>query len=93
MALTSSGCGSLDARLDAAAVERGRQAAGMPDLRPPEDCARTEPHATIVVGAEVRSVLKRERAALDRQNARTQRCHAHAVDLANRIGGATDGAR
>ena len=35
-----------------------------------------EPHAAITVGVELRSVLKRERGALDRANARVGRCVA-----------------
>lgn len=40
----------------------------------PEDCSRHEPHAALTAGAELRSVLKRERAALDRSNNRVTRC-------------------
>ncbi|KAB0571511.1 hypothetical protein F7Q93_11235 [Brucella pituitosa] len=40
----------------------------------PDDCRKKEDHAPLIDGAEVRSVLKRERQALDRQNARTDRC-------------------
>lgn len=40
----------------------------------PADCRELEAHAPLVVGAEVRSVLKRERAALDRANDRVKRC-------------------
>jgi len=40
----------------------------------PDDCRVKEIHAQLKAGAEVRSILKRERAALDRQNARTARC-------------------
>ncbi len=43
----------------------------------PEDCSRHEPHAPLLAGAELRSVLKRERAAVDRGNARVDRCAAH----------------
>ncbi|WP_369522266.1 hypothetical protein [Brucella anthropi] len=44
----------------------------MPDY--PEDCRRKEAHAPLVEGQEKLSILKREREALDRQNARTDRC-------------------
>jgi len=40
----------------------------------PDDCRKNEAHAPLTDGVEVRSVLKRERLALDRQNARTVRC-------------------
>lgn len=63
-----------DHRLDDAGGRLGAARAGivLPDL--PEDCRRQEPHAELVVGAEVRTVLRRERSALDRQNARGGRC-------------------
>lgn len=67
-------CASLDKRMTQAAVDLGVSQAkvNLPDR--PEDCSKTEPHAVMKEGDEVRSVLKRERAALDRQNARTIRC-------------------
>jgi hypothetical protein len=40
----------------------------------PDDCRKKEDHAPLIDGAEAKSVLKRERQALDRQNARTDRC-------------------
>nr|WP_245411714.1 hypothetical protein [Phyllobacterium leguminum] len=40
----------------------------------PTDCHVRETHAPLTIGAEVLSILKRERQALDRQNARTGRC-------------------
>ncbi|PRD42307.1 hypothetical protein C5748_17165 [Phyllobacterium phragmitis] len=40
----------------------------------PSDCRAQEPHAALTVGAEVRSILKRERNALDSANARVGRC-------------------
>ncbi|APY14894.1 hypothetical protein BKD02_01480 [Brucella sp. 09RB8910] len=58
----------------AAAETQGRAAAGtnLPDY--PEDCRRKEAPAPLVEGQEKLSILKREREALDRQNARTDRC-------------------
>lgn len=47
----------------------------------PDDCRLNEAHAALVDGAEIRSVLKRERQALDRQNARTDRCADFYDDL------------
>ncbi|KAB2765504.1 hypothetical protein F9L00_03405 [Brucella anthropi] len=57
-----------------ASETQGRAAAGtnLPDY--PEDCRRKEAHAPLVEGQEKLSILKREREALDRQNARTDRC-------------------
>lgn len=86
IALILTGCGSLDrARLGAAAERQGRAAAGatLGDL--PGDCRKREPHASLVEGAEVLSVLKRERAALDRSNDRVERCAAFHDDLARRL--------
>ncbi|NEI70939.1 hypothetical protein GR212_15250 [Rhizobium lusitanum] len=40
----------------------------------PDDCRKNEPHAGIRVGDELRSVLVKERGALDRANARNGRC-------------------
>lgn len=85
MAVTLSGCGHLDARLKSAARDSGIASAGVYIGEWPDDCRKTEPHAPLVVGAEVRSVLKRERAALDRQNARTLRCADYFDDLADHL--------
>lgn len=65
---------AADRKLIAAAETQGRAAAGtnLPDY--PEDCRRKEAHAPLVEGQEKLSILKREREALDRQNARTDRC-------------------
>ncbi|WP_273795307.1 hypothetical protein, partial [Brucella intermedia] len=62
---------AADRKLIAAAETAGRTAAriNLPDY--PEDCRRREAHAPLVEGQEKLSILKREREALDRQNART----------------------
>lgn len=79
-ALILSGCAS-DKALKQAAVTQGTAEARV-NLPPyPEDCRAKEEHAPLVIGTEVRSVLKRERAALDRQNARTDRCAGFYDDL------------
>lgn len=74
MMLTSTGCGNLEKRLNTAATTTGtvKAAVTLPAL--PDDCRASEAHATLTVGAELRSILKRERSALDRANARTGRC-------------------
>jgi hypothetical protein len=68
-------CASTE-RLKSAAVEQGKIAAGLhlPDL--PEDCRNQEAHARVEVGDELRSVLVKERSALNRANARVGRCAA-----------------
>ena len=78
--LTSS-CASLESILRGSAREKGIAEARvtLPDL--PDDCRKKEPHAPVVVGAEARSIIKRERAALNRQNARTGRCAAFYDDV------------
>lgn len=84
--LIASGCSSLE-RMNRAARDRG--AAQAAKLLPawPADCRAKEAHAPLVVGSEVRSILKRERGALDRQNARTDRCAGFYDDLKGRIDG------
>lgn len=63
-----------ETRLFVAAAETGRTQARviLPDL--PPDCRVKEAHASVTVGAHAVSVITRERNALDRQNARTDRC-------------------
>ena len=74
IALILSSCSATDRRLTNAAAEQGRLHAGinLPSL--PDDCRIKEPHAPLGEGIEVRSTLVRERAALNRQNTRTDRC-------------------
>lgn len=85
MTLTSS-CATVEGRLSTAAMTKGTIEAGvsMPDL--PEDCRRQEPHADVTAGVEARSVLMRERSALDRQNARGGRCADFYDDTKSRLG-------
>jgi hypothetical protein len=73
MMLIASGC-SLTDRLEKASSEKGVIAAGTNLPRLPDDCRKKEPHAAVRVGDELRSVLVRERVALDRANARSGRC-------------------
>ena len=71
-----SSCTTSSQRVTIAATTQGKIAAGvhLPELIP--DCREQEPHAAIVAGAEVRSILIRERAALDQANGRVTRCAA-----------------
>ena len=68
-----SSCNFTD-RLHTAASDVGKLSAGvnLPDY--PDDCRKKEPHAVIAVGDELRSVLVKERSALNRANARVGRC-------------------
>ena len=83
LSVTLSGCASLDAQLKASAQDKGRASAGVNIGQWPDDCRVTEPHAPLIVNTEAISTVKRERAVLDRQNARTLRCAYYFDDLAD----------
>ncbi|WP_349506742.1 hypothetical protein [Agrobacterium tomkonis] len=53
----------------------------------PDDCRVKEAHAAVTESAEVRSILIRERAALDRQNTRTDRCAGFYDETRTRFAG------
>lgn len=57
-----------------AAQQQGQALADRSPLAYPDDCRTKEAHAPLSDGVEIRSILKRERQALDLQNARTDRC-------------------
>lgn len=80
-----SSCGAIEKRLGDAAEKQGQTQArvNLPDH--PDDCRKKEPHAEIREGVEVRSVLARERAALNRQNERTDRCADFYDDVKRRF--------
>ncbi|MBA8818998.1 hypothetical protein FHW00_001311 [Ochrobactrum sp. P6BSIII] len=82
IALTLTGCSSLDRQLKQAATVQGVAQARVTLPAYPEDCRTKEPHAELNEGTEIRSILKRERDALDRQNARTDRCAGFYDELA-----------
>ncbi len=73
IAMILSSCAS-DRLLQDAAQQAGRAQAGRQLPAYPDDCRKKEDHAPLIDGVEARSVLKRERQALDRQNARADRC-------------------
>jgi len=81
MVTTLISCAS-DKALKQAATVQGTAQARVTLPAYPEDCRAKEPHAALTEGAEIRSILKRERAALDRQNARTDRCATFYDDTA-----------
>lgn len=86
IAMTSTGCAHLDrARMAAAAERQGVAAAGLTIGALPEDCRTREPHAALVAGIEIRGVLKRERAALERANDRVIRCADYHDDLVDHL--------
>lgn len=73
-------------RLNKAATTQGQIQAGIALPAWPDDCRKQEPHASVEVGSELRSVLVRERGALDRQNARTGRCAALYEEIKTKFG-------
>lgn len=68
-----SSCSATE-RLNKASTARGTIEASVVLPVYPDDCRKKEPHASLEVGAELRSILVRERSALERQNSRTDRC-------------------
>jgi hypothetical protein len=70
------GC-NTSAALKKAATDQGIAAARVTLPALPDDCRAWEPHATINVGDEARSVIKAERRQLDRANSRVRRCAAN----------------
>jgi hypothetical protein len=81
-----SSCTSTE-RLKKSAAVQGQIAAGVDLPEWPGDCDEQEAHAAISVGTELRSVLVRERQALDRQNARTGRCGTFYRNVKSRYAG------
>ena len=79
--MTVSGCSSLERWLREAAHVKGTAEARVTLPAWPKDCRAQEAHAPLVVGAEVRSILKRERAQLDKANRRVTRCADHYENL------------
>nr|WP_132534968.1 hypothetical protein [Rhizobium sp. PP-F2F-G48] len=84
--LTGTGCSSLS-RINTAGQTTGKAKAGIDIPDQPDDCRKLEPHAPVTVGVELRSVLRRERGALDRANARVGRCAADRDNLRALMGG------
>lgn len=74
MTLTFSGCASLNKQLTDAAKVQGTAEAKvvLPDW--PTECRRTQEHAPLAVGTEVRVALHKERSALNRANRTIKTC-------------------
>jgi hypothetical protein len=84
--LISCGSSCVDrAALKAAATDQGRAAArvSLPPL--PDDCRIQEPHAEARVGVQAITVLKRERSATNRANARVLRCADNYENVASAL--------
>ena len=90
MTLILTSCAGLEARISSAARDGGNIRAGVSLAEWPDDCRRKEGHASMARGADARSVLKRERKALDLQNARTDRCSGFYDDQRRRMGAVDD---
>ena len=73
IAMILSSCAS-SRLLQEAAQQQGQALADKSLPAYPDDCRTKESHAPLSDGFEIRSILKRERQALARQNARTDRC-------------------
>ena len=83
--LTGASCSTLTNRLETAKKTEGTTRARVNIPKMPADCDVKEPHADVTIGAEALSILKRERAALNRQNARTGRCVEFHDNLARKL--------
>ncbi|TLX12475.1 hypothetical protein [Rhizobium sp. MHM7A] len=69
-----------------AATAKGQAQAGVLLPALPDDLRRQEPHAPIVEGQPLISILARERQALDRANGRQQRTVEFYDDIQKRLG-------
>lgn len=67
--VTLNGCKTPDS-----AKRQGTAQAGVTLADWPDECRRKEAHAALTKGEDIRVILKRERAALDRANGRVAMC-------------------
>ncbi|WP_041671727.1 hypothetical protein [Rhizobium leguminosarum] len=72
--------------MNRAATAKGQAQAGVLLPALPVDLRKQEPHATVVEGQPLISILARERQALDRANSRQQRTVAFYDDIQTRLG-------
>lgn len=82
-----SGCATNSAAQLRAAGDLGRANAGVTIERQPDSCGEPVPHIRIREGAELRSLLKRERAQLDVANDRIVDCYRFNADLGSGLAG------
>lgn len=85
MLLMLTSCSTTE-RLNKAATDQGTIKASVVLPAYPDDCRKLEAHASIDVGAELRSVLVRERGQLDKANARVGRCSQFFDDVKSKYG-------
>jgi hypothetical protein len=76
IAIAISSCGTNRDRIIQASTVKGEIRAGIDIGDIPADCRAHEAHADLAGRAELHAKLIEERQALDRQNARTDRCAA-----------------
>lgn len=84
MTIFVSSC-AANQRLNDAGAAQGQAAARvtLPDL--PDDCRKKEPHYPLRAGTQAPVVIRGERMALDRQNARGGRCAGWYDDMQKRF--------
>jgi hypothetical protein len=75
-----SGCSGSNPEIRASG-DLGRGRAGLAIERQPDACGQTVPHVRVAEGAELRSLLKRERAQLDVANDRIRDCYQFNEEL------------
>jgi len=85
LSLILTGCTNDHAKLSAAGQKIGQARAHVAVPAWPDQCRAHEPHAVLALNQDALAALKRERAALDRQNARTDRCAGFYDDLAAKL--------
>lgn len=83
--MSTSSCVTTDQRIIAAAEAKGKVDAGVKLADLPADCSKLEAHAGLQAGDEIRSVLVKERGALDRANGRVTRCSAFYNDQKSKL--------
>jgi hypothetical protein len=84
-ALLVSGCTTTDGRV--ASLLRGETEAGVKLPEWPRECRAKEIHAALAKGEDLRVILSRERAALERANKRIDTCAAYYDKLKELLGG------
>lgn len=83
--LILTGCATSLKQLQEASKKTGQVQAGIEMPRLPPECEHLEAHAKLTLGEEALSVLKRERAALERQHGITIDCAQFYKDVFERL--------
>lgn len=85
LALILTGCSTSLKQLETASKKTGQVQAGIDLPTLPPECEHLEAHAELILGEEALSVLKRERAALERQHGITMDCAQFYKDVFERF--------